>query len=242
MDSDDGSGVVIATVHGAKGLEFDTVFVVGCEEKIFPISRDDNDDLEEERRLMYVAITRARKDLFLTSAQSRFMYGSRDRQMASRFIKEMGLATFDSQPSYSRNEYSTGYSSYGNGYNRDVGYSGREYTSKYSSDNYSSANSYSSNASYSTYSDYAKSTTSFAGQSSNGLSNLQNLMNNKLQSQKKSFSDYKVGVQVLHTKFGVGTIVKTDDAGGNNYVSVDFGKLGVKTLSLNFAPLQILKK
>ena len=67
-------------------------------------------------------------------------------------------------------------------------------------------------------------------------------MNNKLNTQKKSFDDYKVGVQVLHAKFGVATIIKTDDAGGNNYVSVDFGTVGVKTLSLNFAPLQILKK
>ena len=75
MDSDDGNGVVIATVHGAKGLEFDTVFIVGCEEKIFPISRDDSEDLEEERRLMYVAITRAKNDLIMTSSSSRFMYG-----------------------------------------------------------------------------------------------------------------------------------------------------------------------
>ena len=87
MDKDDESGVVIATVHGAKGLEFDTVFVVGCEEKIFPISRDDKDDLEEERRLMYVAITRAKKDLFLTSSQSRFMYGKRDYGVKSRFLR-----------------------------------------------------------------------------------------------------------------------------------------------------------
>ena len=91
MDSDNGSGVVIATVHGAKGLEFDTVFVVGCEEKIFPISRDDKDDLEEERRLMYVAITRAKKDLFLTSASSRFMYGKRDYTVKSRFLRELDL-------------------------------------------------------------------------------------------------------------------------------------------------------
>ena len=91
MDNDNGSGVVIATVHGAKGLEFNTVFVVGCEEKIFPISRDDADDLEEERRLMYVAITRAKKDLFLTSASSRFMYGKRDYMVKSRFLRELDL-------------------------------------------------------------------------------------------------------------------------------------------------------
>lgn len=114
MDSDDGSGVVIATVHGAKGLEFDTVFVVGCEEKIFPISRDDNDDLEEERRLMYVAITRARKDLFLTSAQSRFMYGKRDYGVKSRFLRELDLVP-DRKINSGFNTYNN--SNYGGGYN-----------------------------------------------------------------------------------------------------------------------------
>ena len=75
-----------------------------------------------------------------------------------------------------------------------------------------------------------------------GLSKLQSFVSNNITKQKKSFDDYKVGVQVLHAKFGVGKIVKVDDMGGANYVSVDFGTLGVKTLSLNFAPLQILKK
>ena len=113
MDSDDGSGVVIATVHGAKGLEFDTVFVVGCEEKIFPISRDDNDDLEEERRLMYVAITRARKDLFLTSASSRFMYGKRDYGVKSRFLRELDLVP-DRKINSGFNAYNN--TSFGGGY------------------------------------------------------------------------------------------------------------------------------
>ncbi len=91
IDNDDGNGVVIATIHGAKGLEFDTVFVVGCEERIFPISRDEGEDLEEERRLMYVAVTRAKRELYLTSASSRFLYGKRDYSAKSRFIREMGL-------------------------------------------------------------------------------------------------------------------------------------------------------
>jgi len=111
MDSDDGKGVVIATVHGAKGLEFDTVFVVGCEEKIFPISRDDKDDLEEERRLMYVAITRARKDLFLTSCMSRFMYGKREYTVKSRFLKELELV----KPA---KQINSGFQSYNNNYNQ----------------------------------------------------------------------------------------------------------------------------
>ena len=125
MDSDDGKGVVIATVHGAKGLEFDTVFVVGCEEKIFPISRDDNNDLEEERRLMYVAITRARKDLFLTSSSSRFLYGKRDYSVKSRFLYELDLAK--------ERQINTGYNSY-NRYN-DYASSGA-YSSSYNKTNY----------------------------------------------------------------------------------------------------------
>lgn len=106
MDSDDGSGVIIATVHGAKGLEFDTVFVVGCEEKIFPISREDSEDIEEERRLMYVAITRAKKNLFLSSSSSRFMYGKRDYTVKSRFLYELELAK--------ERKINSGYSSYNN--------------------------------------------------------------------------------------------------------------------------------
>ena len=109
MDSDDGNGVVIATVHGAKGLEFDTVFIVGCEEKIFPISRDDSEDLEEERRLMYVAITRAKNDLIMTSSSSRFMYGKREYCVKSRFLYELELIK--------DRQINSRYNSYNNNYN-----------------------------------------------------------------------------------------------------------------------------
>jgi len=119
MDSDDGKGVVIATVHGSKGLEFDNVYIVGCEEKIFPISRDDNNDLEEERRLMYVAITRARKKLVLTSAASRMMYGKTEYAVKSRFLTELDLvkpAQINSGFStYNNNNYQSNHNSFGYG-------------------------------------------------------------------------------------------------------------------------------
>ena len=232
-EDDDQPSVSISTVHASKGLEFDYVFIIGLEEGKFPLSRamDDPDELEEERRLMYVAVTRARKKLYVTRAKSRFMYGNRERQLSSRFIEEMGIAvqkpvqrSFDSDYyGYSRSNYSSNYG----------------YQPKYSTSNSSSYNN-----SYSSYGDYAKKVNAYDSKKitpqGNGLGNLQSLMNSKLNSQKKNFADYKVGVKVLHTKFGVGTIVKTD-GGENNYVSIDFGTLGVKTLSLNFAPLQILK-
>lgn len=130
MDSDDGNGIVIATVHGAKGLEFDTVFVVGCEEKIFPISRDDKDDLEEERRLMYVAITRAKRDLYITSSASRFMYGRRDYSVKSRFLREMGVVK-DRQINTSSISYNNSYNNYNKGGNMNILQSNNSVTHNY---------------------------------------------------------------------------------------------------------------
>lgn len=83
--------VVMMTIHSAKGLEFDNVFVAGMEEGLFPSSRSvlDSEDLEEERRLCYVAITRARKNLYLTNARSRMIYGKTTAAPQSRFISEI---------------------------------------------------------------------------------------------------------------------------------------------------------
>lgn len=109
------NGVVLATVHSAKGLEFDYVFIVGLEEKMFPISRDDTDSLEEERRLMYVAITRAKKKLYITNSKSRFLYGKRDMTVTSRFLREVNLVkdkVFDyTSPYGAYSGYSSGYKS-----------------------------------------------------------------------------------------------------------------------------------
>ncbi len=90
-EMDDSNYVTLATVHSVKGLEFKCVFVCGMEENIMPVSRavDNDDDMEEERRLMYVAITRAKERLYLTRAKSRYMYGKREPSMRSRFLKEL---------------------------------------------------------------------------------------------------------------------------------------------------------
>jgi DNA helicase-2/ATP-dependent DNA helicase PcrA len=93
QDSDDGtsSKVTLMTIHAAKGLEFPTVFVVGLEENIFPspMSSDTIRGLEEERRLLYVAITRAEKHCILTCAKNRFRYGKVEFDTPSRFIKDI---------------------------------------------------------------------------------------------------------------------------------------------------------
>lgn len=83
--------VTLMTIHSAKGLEYDTVFITGLEEGIFPIIHQDaeNDDDEEERRLFYVAITRAKRMLFITYANDRMRYGSHETKMKSRFLREI---------------------------------------------------------------------------------------------------------------------------------------------------------
>ena len=79
------------TLHLAKGLEYDCIFIVGMEERLFPHSRslDEPEELEEERRLCYVGITRARQQLFMTSAMRRYLYGGAQMNLPSRFLDEM---------------------------------------------------------------------------------------------------------------------------------------------------------
>lgn len=87
----EGGAVTLMTVHLAKGLEFKDVFVTGLEENLFPIGCDNEDDIEEERRLCYVAMTRAKEDLFLTYAQRRRKFGQTQENPPSRFLFESGL-------------------------------------------------------------------------------------------------------------------------------------------------------
>ncbi|HRR75915.1 MAG TPA: 3'-5' exonuclease [Ruminococcus sp.] len=93
-DRDDGTDdkVTLMTVHSAKGLEYDNIFVIGMDDGIFPSSRsfDSEADMEEERRLAYVAITRAKKKLYLTNASQRMLFGQTQRNVTSRFMREIG--------------------------------------------------------------------------------------------------------------------------------------------------------
>ena len=102
-DTDDGdtvsSEVTLMTFHAAKGLEFPVVFLIGMEENVFPLSRasEDEDELEEERRLAYVGITRAEKILYLTNANSRMLYGKTNYNQPSRFLREISSDLLDYQ-------------------------------------------------------------------------------------------------------------------------------------------------
>ena len=99
---DDEGIVTLMTLHNAKGLEYDLVFMIGCEDGVFPHSRSiEAGDIEEERRLCYVGVTRARQELYVTHARTRAMYGGREWNVPSRFLGEIPpeLTDADQQPS-----------------------------------------------------------------------------------------------------------------------------------------------
>lgn len=130
LDEMDGSDTVtIATIHSAKGLEFKVVFVVGLEEGIFPDARrmENYAEMEEERRLMYVAVTRAKERLYLTFAAHRFRYGEGDDTIPSRFLAEGGFQT--KQQSTPRESAYANYSGRYDSYRGERAYAsyGREY-------------------------------------------------------------------------------------------------------------------
>lgn len=209
INSDD--AVTIATIHAAKGLEYKVVFVAGLDEKILPISRGgDDEELEEERRLLYVAITRAKERLYLTRAMSRYMYGSREYMTASRFLGEVKdylspNAPEQAKPAVADNGGYGGrraYSSFGDGEEREIT----------SSSGYSSS--------------YAK---TFLGGNKP-----------KVQASPSSFGGYKTGVKVRHAKFGEGTVIEVTGAGDNTLAVVAFKGVGIKKLALKYAPLEIV--
>ena len=214
-EMDEGNFVTIATIHSVKGLEFDSVFVVGLDETIFPISRAVNspEELEEERRLLYVAITRAKTALKLTRSKSRYLYGSRNITTESRFIGEIKplLVTNDNEPKYKT--YQNSSNGYGNsGYNR---YNTRGDDYGYFPDEPSS---------------YSGKTKSFSsGYSVNKPKTLTGSSSNK----------YSIGMKVSHKKFGVGTIVAVKNDG--KFIDVAFAGLGIKSLAAEIAPLEIVK-
>ncbi len=95
------NSVTLMTLHAAKGLEFPVVFLVGMEDGLFPSSRSETEaDIEEERRLAYVGMTRAMKELFLTWAQSRFSFGGRNYTMPSRFLTELGYNPYENSDGF----------------------------------------------------------------------------------------------------------------------------------------------
>ena len=239
--------VSLMTIHAAKGLEFATVFVVGLEENIFPspLAAISVRELEEERRLLYVAITRAEKHCILTNAKNRFRYGKMEFDNPSRFIDEIDASLIEGGEEAPESSFGGGRSSYG-GYGSEGGYGGRmpwdRDRSGYRRD-YQNAKPVASqfmadpkpgfksvravNAVHRIMGDTASSSSVASAGSSTS----------KASSAAGSLSE---GCRIEHQRFGIGTVLKIEGTGENTKATVEFQNAGTKQLLLKFAKFTIL--
>lgn len=208
--------VSLMTIHAAKGLEFATVFVVGLEENIFPspLAAVSVRELEEERRLLYVAITRAEKHCILTNAKNRFRYGKMEFDNPSRFIDEIDASLIEGGEETPESSFGGGRSSYG-GYGSEGGYGGRmpwdRDRSGYRRD-YQNSKPVASQF-------MADPKPAFASSAAGSLCE---------------------GCRIEHQRFGIGTVLKIEGTGENTKATVEFQNAGTKQLLLKFAKFTIL--
>lgn len=228
-----GGAVTIATVHAVKGLEFKVVFIIGLEEGIFPISRSMNNsyELEEERRLMYVALTRAEEKLFLSYASKRYLYRESQYQTPSRFCREIGLLSLDRNENKS---YMSDRSYEGNNYSRN--YDNKNYDKSYLT-SYGQKNKYTFNNDLS-YNNFEHSDVDI-NKNLQPLFNKSNFFKQKEEpKEKKDVSVYKVGQRVFYKRFGEGQIINISSDG--LVADIMFDDYGKKSLMLETAQIDIL--
>ena len=245
--------VSLMTIHAAKGLEFATVFVVGLEENIFPspLAAVSVRELEEERRLLYVAITRAEKHCILTNAKNRFRYGKMEFDNPSRFIDEIDASLIEGGEEAPESSFGGGRSSFGgygssSRYGSDGGYGGRmpwdrdrsgyrresqnskPVASQFMADPKPGFKSVRAvNAVHRIMGDTASSSSvALAGPSAS-----------KASSVSGSLSE---GCRIEHQRFGIGTVLKIEGTGENTKATVEFQNAGTKQLLLKFAKFTIL--
>ena len=239
-DMDDGNYVTLATIHSVKGLEFDNVIICGLEDGIMPSSRSESDpkSLEEERRLMYVAITRARKKLYLTRSKSRYLYGRRDRTSPSRFIGE--LASELGIENTRASSYS-GYSSYGSSYGKSAfgGAYSRGYGSSYGRGNaYGEGERSRGRGVYSSDEGYQSDLPAQPSRTARPSFSAASAFAGRQTQASGKGKNYAVGTKVKHPKFGLGTVIALKN--GGNTINVAFEGQGIKELSAALAPLEII--
>ena len=256
--------VSLMTVHAAKGLEFATVFVVGLEENIFPspIAATTVKELEEERRLLYVAITRAEKHCILTNAQNRFRYGKMEFDNPSRFIEEIDpeLIEGEGMPSRSsfggfgrRSSYGSDRSSYGSdrssgrgSYGSEGGYGGRM---PWDSKSVSSQFKADAKPSYTSSKPKPKPSASAASSSSSlkpasvasaASPKPASVASSLPKPASSSSSSLREGCKIEHQRFGIGEVLKLEGSGENAKATVAFTHAGTKQLLLKFAKYTII--
>lgn len=221
--------VTLMTLHSAKGLEFPVVFLVGMEEGIFPgyKSISEPTELEEERRLCYVGITRARQNLFLTCSKQRTIFGSTSYNPTSRFLNEIP------------EELLEGYEeAFGGANHKDQIFKDSSNSWTYGSKN--PVKEYKINSkepAMAAASNKVKNKTEFAFKTAESFLNSLN----KKSSDTVDLSKYKPGVRVFHKKFGEGTINIAEQEGDDLKVDINFDKVGHKRLMAKFAKLEVIE-
>lgn len=232
-EMDDGNYVTVATIHAVKGLEFRCVFLCGLEENVMPISRayesSDKNEMEEERRLMYVAVTRARELLYLSRAKNRFLYGSTKPTARSVFLKELADKVGLKNESEGRSLFaSDGYDDYGYYRRKDEFYGSKTYGAKQYGER--------------TRSVQKDDGFSFghvdAGQGSFVFGGAKPKQSPTPQ---KDLSVFTIGTKVVHAKFGAGVVVGIKGTGANMILDIAFTGGGIKQLSASLAPLTVQK-
>ena len=222
--------VTLMTLHSAKGLEFPVVFLVGMEEGIFPgyKSIGEPKELEEERRLCYVGITRAKEHLFLTCSKQRTIFGSTSCNQVSRFLREIPSDLLD-------------------GYDETLGEK-KESSNTFGDSKYSWTYGSKDNGNIKTYK-IDKNEPKVVAASSNSNNNgfmfrtAESFLNNltkKSSGSNVDLSQYKAGVRIYHKKFGEGVISNVEPEGDDLKVDIQFDKVGHKRLMAKFANLEII--
>ena len=227
LDSDNGDEndkVTLMTIHSAKGLEFPTVFVVGLEENIFPSPMCTNSmrELEEERRLFYVAITRAEKHCILTCAQNRFRYGRMEYDTPSRFIRDIDPELLDVH-----SEAGGGTSIFGGSRSASWMQNPRPVATQFKADPKPRAVA---------PRQPEKPVDPFGPQ----FKRVYNAVAPRPMASDPSAGDLREGSTIEHQRFGVGTVIKIEGTGENTKATVQFRNVGTKQLLLKFAKFKII--
>lgn len=263
----DADSVTMMTIHSAKGLEFPYIFVVGMEDGIFPgeMAKYNEEDMEEERRLCYVAITRAKKELYLSTSRTRMIFGQTRRNPPSAFLSEIDPGLLDETQSPELIGYGGGFGAGYGSYSINVpggrsGYSGASrgylnseynarprggfgggYSSGFASGGHESPNSYGGRHQVQSTgfgSGYGRSRS--AGNTAPagaGTSTLAGAPSAAPQ-KKAAAASYAAGDIVEHRVFGRGKVLKATPIAGDCIVEIQFDRVGVKKTMANYAPLK----